>query len=219
MIISHKHKCILVRPWKVGGSSVGYALACHCGPDDVVAAEDKYNPAVDATPYEWKPRNDKGIWKHATMAEVRALVTEQQWREYRKIVIVRNPWDNFVSFFSWVMAMYGDNAIDEMRIPRTFDAFVSWNLFGRYPLNKAHWMPDGKTWADFHLRFEALEADCRSLFCALGLPPLDVLPKLKVRLGEQRAPYETFYTKAVRDMVAQRYAVEAECFGYSFEGQ
>ena len=34
MIISHKHNFIFFKPWKVGGNSVEYNLAKHCGKKD-----------------------------------------------------------------------------------------------------------------------------------------------------------------------------------------
>ena len=35
MIVSHKHKFIFFKPWKVGGNSVEHKLITHCGDDDI----------------------------------------------------------------------------------------------------------------------------------------------------------------------------------------
>ena len=36
MIISHKHKFIFFKPWKVGGNSVEHNLIEQCGDNDVI---------------------------------------------------------------------------------------------------------------------------------------------------------------------------------------
>ena len=126
MIISHEHKFIFLKPFKVAGSSFEFALSSILGPSDVLTYL-----GPDEEKQRWKAfkikeqRNRKSLadliknftkqdkrhlkslrWPkvlnpHATAEEVAAVCPQTVWDEYIKISLVRNPWDYLLSFYYW----------------------------------------------------------------------------------------------------------------------
>jgi hypothetical protein len=197
MIVSHKHRFIYIKACKVGGTSVQWALEKICGPDDIIINEDR---EIGGRVYS----------QHATPFEVRRLVGLDVWRSYRKIVVIRNPWDALVSlyFFAQVKQQIRD-------APAFFGTFVWWNLTGSFPLNKNHFLLEGKRWADDYLRFEELDKDCALLFERLGQPP----PILGKEVSGSRPPihYSLMYNEEAVEWVTQKYAEEIREFNYEFQ--
>lgn len=91
MIISHSKKVILIRPAKVGGTSVESALA-----GALVGPGDYYGTAHDL---------------HACLERIRQMVSPEVWASYLKVSLVRNPWDWFVSaVHAWFTSRFGYRA-------------------------------------------------------------------------------------------------------------
>lgn len=196
MIISHKYKFIYIKAWKVAGTTVQKALEKICGSDDITAMEETL---IDGKLYD----------QHSTPKEIRAIVGEDIWNSYRKIVIIRNPWDALVSLY------FFGHVRQKIPAPCFFNKFVWWNLEGYMPLNKQYMLMDGKRWADDYIRFENLESDCEDLFKKLG----EKCPKLGREVSGHRPDihYSLMYDRKTVDFVSKRYAEEIAEFGYKFE--
>ena len=106
----------------------------------------------------------------------------------------------------------------------TFEEFVDWIRYSSstcvHPVphtNQLDWLvdPHGNELVDFIGRFESLEADWAQIAERLRLPA--ELPHANAN-PEQRPHYSEFYTPRSRDVIAGKFAVDIEYFGYAFEG-
>jgi chondroitin 4-sulfotransferase 11 len=199
-MISHELRCIFVHVQKTGGSSVRGALQ--------MAQFDAH--------------------KHRFAIELRAIYGADTWNQYFKFAFVRNPWDRLVSWWE----MMRRNVVEGR--PR--------NGFQRYVMERARTFAeflqqcdteyrdaDGTKWiyrnqvdylrdrdevllVDFVGRFEQLQLDFTRVAARLNVAPI-TLPHVN---GTVRRPYTSYYSRELRELVAERYAKDIEAFGYRF---
>jgi hypothetical protein len=214
MIVSHRHRFIHIKGHKVGGSSVELALAKHCGPEDIIHPIPPFDPLHDETEYEWATQNcGPKADSHMVPGNIEKLVGPDVWRNYRKIVEVRDPWDMLVSYFFWWVRL-------KKRVPRTFERFVPWHCTGKVaPVNEICCLADDEEiLADSVIRFESLAKDTERVFNELGLP-FDGLPRLKTKRPSKTTGvhYSHFYMNWMRMAVGTKYRRTVKCFDYKFE--
>lgn len=233
MIISHAHRFIFLKTQKCAGTSVEMALSMICGPDDVVSswgavdAEQQHQVGCEPRnieiplayrPYTWQLRQlmrlrtaHRGVRYHGHMSasKIRQSMDARLFDAYRKVTIVRNPWDREVSLYFW---HYRDN---ENRPP--FERYVR---LPRYrPERKTFdlYSIDGRIVADTILRYENLQDDYSNFVKSLGVDVPPELPRAKGKFRPQsKRNYRDLYSTTTRDVVARRYAREIEAFGYQF---
>jgi len=214
MIVSHKHRFIYVKAHKVAGTSVEHALSQHLADGDLLALVPPYNPDVDELEYEWpKMKGYQALSQHSFAHVVRETAGEEVWEDYLKVVSVRNPWDALVSFFFWWRDVEKNR-----KMPQVFDGFIHWHLGSPHPpTNLPHWLLDGQLYADYYIRFENLDEDCRKLFERFGLP-YEGLPRLKTKARVANPlHYSNFYDEETKEWVGRKYAKIIKHFGYKFE--
>jgi hypothetical protein len=192
-MISVPHRCVFVKVPKTAGTSVSDALGCtHVG----------------------KPHRD--------LREIRAALEATPggaafYEGAFKFGFVRNPWDRVVSLF--LRKERGRAAA-----PTEFPAFCEWIenasdtcVHPSPKRNQLDWLTDeaGEIGVDFVGRFETLEADFATICERIGAGHLR-LPHKKRNTGGGRRPYTDYYTPALRDLIGEKFAVDAERFGYAF---
>ena len=153
---------------------------------------------------------------HLNIWQIANEATPEQFRNYFKFGFVRNPWDRAVSLYERREGL-------QLRDKLSFDQFVDWMKFAsstclhpvphRYQLD---WFvnPHGDVVVDFIGRFERLETDWAHVAQRIGAPLS--LPRLNSNPGKQRH-YSTYYNSRTRNVIAERFAVDIEYFGYRFE--
>jgi hypothetical protein len=152
---------------------------------------------------------------HLNIWQIFNSVTEEQFRTYFKFGFVRNPWDRAVSLYERKEGL-------RLKSKMSFDDFVDWMKFAsctcmhpvphRYQLD---WFvsPHGDVIVDFIGKFENLSSDWQRIATRLGIN--QTLPKLNV--NSDRAPdYTRYYSERTKRIVAERFAVDIEFFGYKF---
>jgi hypothetical protein len=142
----------------------------------------------------------------------------QRFQSYFKFGFVRNPWDRAVSLYERKEGL-------QLKSRMTFDEFIDWMKFAsstclhpvphRYQLD---WFvsPHGDVLMDFIGRYESLEADWGKVAAHLGIGAFQ-LPRLNVNAQRAR-DYTSYYTDRTRRIIADRFAVDVEYFGYRFGG-
>jgi hypothetical protein len=236
MIISHKHRFIYIKPTKVAGTSVEVALSGICGDDDVVTPQRKFSRVLDADEYSHRARNYEGFAEHMLPKDIKAKVGDEIWDSYRKIAVVRNPWDYVVSRFLWEYTkMYRANRYRTVYLRskhvflRLWFRFVkrkyiysifSFESFTRsipegFVNHSYYFDEDGKPYCDAFLRYETLQEDFDTLCKTLGVPTR-TLPRINAKHKKKRRPYRSYYDNVTRRYVADRFAREIEFFGYEF---
>jgi chondroitin 4-sulfotransferase 11 len=139
----------------------------------------------------------------------------EQFNNYFKFGFVRNPWDRVVSLYERKEAL-------ELRNKMSFEEFVDWIQYSsatcvhssphRYQLD---WFvdPNGVVLADFIGRFEQLEQDWKIIARKLGVK--EDLPRTRANPRERH--YTEYYNSETRAIIAEKFKVDIEHFGYQFE--
>ena len=212
-MISHKYKCVFVEVPKTGSTSIrgilGKAMQPHLNLWENKRLMENY----------WTQRGGRKnrIWEclYLTLSRERRLeIGQRQFDAYFKFGFVRNPWDRTVSLYERMEAR-------QMRNEMSFDEFVNWIEYSsstcihstphRYQLD---WFvdPDGKVLADFIGRFERLDQDWAFVAQKLGIA--ETLPHRRVNPRSRH--YTEYYTARTRELIANKFQVDIEYFGYEF---
>lgn len=122
MIVSHKHKFIFIKTEKTAGTSLEIALSEICGDEDIITPISQEDEVArrnlgykTAQNHHFSLSKYKNLdfaklliqqkracyYNHMPAEEVKVLVGDQVWRNYYKFSFDRNPWDKFLSWYSW----------------------------------------------------------------------------------------------------------------------
>lgn len=207
MIISFLHKFIFVAIPKTGTHAVRQALREHLGPDDWEQVGLFVNKAFPVTELAAVRHG------HLTLQQVKPYLEPQFFEESFKFGFVRNPFDRFVSFCSFMTRK--DGAFD-----RDPQGVMHYFLFVNPPWGTIHYHPqhiflegvDGKIVADQVGRVEEMKQSYDEACRRIGISsrPLDRVN------ASRRGQYRDYYTPELRDAVTRLYARDLELFGYEF---
>lgn len=212
-MISHKHKCIFVEVPKTASSSIRAILGKSPKPHMDLS---EINKLLETgwTPYDSMKNRLLECLYLARSKKRRIEIGRRKFETYFKFGFVRNPWDRVVSLYERTEPL-------QMKDKMTFDEFVDWIQFSsstcihssphRYQLD---WFVDGSgtLLADFIGRFETLESDWATVAQRLGLH--ESLPHK--RANPRPRPYADYYTDRTREVIASKFKVDIDYFGYEF---
>lgn len=162
MIISHERRIIFIKTKKTAGTSFEIALSRFCGSaciitpitstDEETRRSLGFRTAQNHESYHWK---DYGItsagsfYNHIPANRVRSCIPTEVWESYKKITIVRNPFDVAISRYYWEGGeSNGDSFVDFLK---NHPQKIREN-FKIAPLS-------GPSKLDIYLRYESLEKD------------------------------------------------------------
>lgn len=142
MIVSNKHKIIIFRPRKVAGTSI----------------EDLLLKYLEGNAYP-------DVYAHLTYKQVRELVGNNIFNSYKKVILVRNPYDIVISWF-W----YGHRNNNSFKLLKKkediINAFHKWfNRLNNF--NKGFF--EGECKYDYIIKYENMESDCVKLLRGLNI--------------------------------------------------
>jgi hypothetical protein len=213
-MISHKHKCIFVEVPKTGSTSIrailGKAYIPHLN-----LVEIKTLMENSWTQFGGRTNRIRGALYQLLPRERKIDIGRRQFESYFKFGFVRNPWDRVVSLYERTEPI-------QMKDKMSFDEFVEWIQFSsatcihssphRYQLD---WFLDGSgdMLADFIGRFERLDQDWAVVADKLGITD-KTLPH--ARENPRARHYTEYYNARTRDLIAQKFRVDIEHFGYEF---
>lgn len=237
MIVSHKHKLIFLKPRKVAGTSFEIALSKFLDADDIISpvsrddeimrtelgfqAPVNFNFALvdliagrnEPMPMLMGRELPLKYYNHMPSWLVKLYLGQSMFSSYRKISIVRNPWDRAVSLFFY----------KNRRTKPTIDEFTAY--FEAHPtflgINRRNYFIGSQMVVDTFIRYERFEADIRALEAEIpGLTGLwDAFSSTKAK-GSTRdrtlTPAEIFAAHPKVDaMIKTANAWDIETFGYS----
>jgi hypothetical protein len=207
MIISHTHRFIFVPVPKTGTHAVRQALREHLGPDDI---EQVGLFVSKQFPYPELARLRHG---HLSLRDVRPYVGAEVVDGYFSFAFVRNPFDRFVSYCSFMTRESG--AFD--RDPRGTMRRIAFEL---RPMQHIHFQPQytlltdehGRLSVDYVGRVEQLQHGYDEVCSRIGIPsrPLDRVN------ASRRGDYRGYYDPQLIDSVAALYRRDLELFDYTF---
>ena len=211
MLVSHKNEFIYIKAAKVAGTSVQAALAKECGPADVIT------PIPEQAFLQWYKPNPKGFLTHERPAEIKRKIGQSIWESYKKVVVIRNPWDTAVSKYRHVC--FGASKVEESRrFIKEYPTIERWLLSGKQEFNNdvfCFW-PDGKFVADLHIKFENLRRDYERV-CRVLQVKTHRLPRLKMMKKAPKEHYSMYFSERAAQIVEEKCQQQVRSFGYKFE--
>ncbi len=225
-MISHKYKCIFIHIPKCAGTSIETALG-HLdnhsgrGGQDHRSIRMIENPLK--TPYVFYSKENFIILLYSIYYKVRKLnnpknkitVTKNQFNNYFKFAVVRNPWARAFSWYKNVMR----DPIQQKKLK--ISGHISFNKFlhiyaGKGALRpQTYWIKNfkGKIPLDYIAFFETLSDDFQEVCKALQIDRL-TLPHV---LGSSDKYYQSHYDKDSINLIEKVYKEEIDTFNYTFE--
>ena len=235
MIISHKHKFIFIKPQKTAGTSVELLLSRICGDKDIITPFGfDPNPNVRIINNAKHPQNyfrkkplkhfqisevyhhffknskvNSNYKEHLNAEQIRHYIGNEIWDSYKKISIVRNPWDHAVSWYKW-----RESRGKEVAEKNGFENYLINNYKTTWPFYTVnHGLYD----IDFMIRFESINEDIQILLKKLNIKTEMELPKTKNK-NRQNMDYQVFFTnKKAIDIVHEKSFHVINKFKYTFD--
>jgi hypothetical protein len=208
-VISQEYRCIFIEVPKTGSTSIRAVLGHPKKPHlDIVQTRQELECLLQLS-YLYDRPDD--VWdpnKPRRMAD-------SMFEQFFKFGFVRNPWDRTVS-------LYERREGVQLSGKMTFEEFVEWIdcssdtcIHPTRHKNQLDWFVDneGKVLVDFIGRFERLQEDWKKICEKLALNA--TLPHANPNLSRKKR-YTEYYTNKTRDMIASKFRVDIEYFGYEF---
>ena len=220
MLISHSHKFIFIKTKKTGGSTI-----------ENVIVNNFFDPSIDVctgSMIDGTPRSNIGPKKpnepdgHKPWFMVKDYVTPEQWTNYHKFTIERNPWDKVVSEFFWRTSGGKDpNLTPHDNDDDNFRHYVL-NMFGIYhpaPIDWPLYASGNRLVVDEVIEYKCL-ADQFVSMCndKLDIPATkEMVTGTRMKSGHRKKHYTEMYKdQHLIDKVASVYSNEIKFFNYMF---
>ena len=200
-MISFQKQFLLVHIPRTAGNSIQSVLRDY-SEDEIVALRGEQDgiERFDLRNPHYKLR------KHSTLAEYRAALGQEQFRNLYKFACVRNPWDRMMSYY--LRRTRDAKDWDRKEFKKMISKALSDADYLR--LDEGEENPFGNL--DCVMRFETLADDFRRVCAAVDIPAKP-LPKYN---RSRREHYSSYYDDELRALVRERFALEIERFGYTF---
>lgn len=226
-MISHEHKCIFIHIPKCAGTSIEKALG-HLDGHEGRNGQDHRSIRLIQQPYigpavfkskenivEFLRRQKHNHINKVHNPNNKLVVNREQFAEYFKFTIVRNPWTRA---YSWYKNVTRDKFhMDELGVTPdiSFEDFLK-RFAGHGKLKpQLYWLQDyqGNLPMDFIGRFENLAQDAATAFDKMGLSDIS----LPHELNGTTENYAQFYDEATDKIIRNVFAQEIERFSYVLE--
>ena len=206
MIISTLHKFIFAAIPKTGTHSVRRALREHMGPQDM---EQVGLFVQSQLPIPDLARMGHG---HISLAQLRPFMKPEDFGTFFKFAFVRNPFDRFVSYSSFITREVGHFDRDPKMVMRHFLANPPSDHILFRPQYEFVTDQDGNLLADYIGRVEDMQKSYDEICARIGIPKA-TLDQVN---SSRRGSYRDYYDDALVEGVAKLYARDLELFGYEF---
>ena len=215
-MISHHHKCIFIHISKCAGSTIEKAFDI-----DIADNSEKNNKNL----FGWNKEHNLYL-QHATPQELLdyGFITLEQWNDYYKFIIVRNPWDRALSDYIWMSkdVKKSDSFKNFIYKKGAFSKFLIQKNGKHYRgdhLNKQidYFYIDGEEVKyDKIIRFENLKNELPLLFKELNINVASENQKYNV--GKKIfTHYSKFYNSFRKGLIQNKFKKDIDYLKYKFE--
>jgi hypothetical protein len=149
---------------------------------------------------------------HLTLSQVRPYLGPETFESFFKFAFVRNPFDRFVSYCSFVTREKDQFDRDPKAVMHYFVANPPWSHILFQPQHQFVTDEAGQLLADTIGRVEQMQESYDDIARRIGIPPA---PLARVN-SSRRRDYRDYYDRELIDGVAKLYARDLELFGYEF---
>jgi hypothetical protein len=213
MVVSHSHAFLFIHVDKAAGTSIENALRPYASRGDRNRLRRRL---------VWLGRLNRigGLHRslqfpiHSRALQVQRCLPPQEYSRLFKFAFVRNPWDRLVSRYSFLLKKEDHHRHGMVQQMTSFEEYVQWELRrGKLPQYKYVTGKRGELIVDFIGYYERLHKDFAQV-----CQRLNITAELPHSNASSHRDYRTYYTPAVRDLVAREFERDIELFGYDFEG-
>ena len=238
MLISKKHKFIFFKPMKCAGSSIESGLYNYCGANDLCSGGLTVDNVI-----EYKQMGDIRFGQHRDpehFFRISKLIDHYKkldFSDYRKITVIRNPWDQMISFYWW----YTNNKLEidvskeliinendnRGEVVKKFKGFL--NTVYQTKINNDHGKNliieelANKNQKFIHssitdyLMFENLKSDYQKLIIDMNLSANPKkLKKFKSKIRKLKYHYSFYYDDQSKKQVSKAYKKTIDKFNYRY---
>ena len=206
-MISHKHKFILITPQKTASTSLCYALLRFADVENIYDHGNGPNgwsaQGSDFYTFDYVDEFSKRS-KHTSIGQINKRLNTEG---YKLIGSIRNPYDRVISHWKMCQRNKGigsqGNFSSWIRSPSA--EVGGWMM-------KDFFSCKGKVIVDNFIRFENLQEDFNTACDSIGIPRQRLLQKNQTK----HKHYTEYYDDDTRQIVAERYSIDIEYFGYEF---
>lgn len=206
MIISLKHRFIFAAVPKTGTHAVRRALRLHMGEQDM---EQVGLFVQRKLPIPELARFQHG---HLTLEQLRPFIPPGDFAGFLKFAFVRNPFDRFVSYCSFVTRDTGDFDREPQRVMRHFIENPPWHHILFQPQHRFIAGAGGELLTDYLGRVESMQQSYDEVAAKIGIASQE-LEKVN---ASRRGGYRDYYDQPLIAGVARLYERDLELFGYEF---
>ena len=206
MIISPNHKYVFVAVPKTGTHAVRQALRPHMGAGDMEQVGlfvKRQFPIPDLA---------KVGHGHISLEQLRKFMDPAKFAEYFKFAFVRNPFDRFISYCSFITRERGGFKTDPQKVMRRVLANPPSEHVLFWPQNTFLVDGEGKLLTDYVGRVETMQQSFEFIASKIGVPAVQ-LDKVN---ATERSAYRDYYNQELIDGVAKLYADDLRLFEYDF---
>jgi hypothetical protein len=206
MIISFEHKFVFAAVPKTGTHAVRQALRAHLGSEDMeqvgLFVQKKFPiPELAALQHG-----------HISLQQLRPHLSPEQFDSFFKFAFVRNPFDRFVSYCSFMTRFKGEFLAQPQRVMAHFLQNPPRQHVLFWPQNSFIVDSNGELLADYVGRVEKMQQSYDEIAKRIGIPSAQ-LEKVNT---STRSDFRSYYTPPLVEGVAKLYARDLELFGYEF---
>lgn len=224
-MISHKHKCIFIHVPKCAGTSIEKALG-HYELYDGRDRQDHRSLREIEMPFTFKNFEiNKNNFFELSKRVVRQYLsnpnprnkirlTDEQFSQYFKFTIVRNPWDRAYSWYKNVTKDEVQKKRLKIKDGESFEDALLKNIGKDMLRPQTYWIKkfDGTIELDFIARFENINDDFQTISRLLNLKGVSLPHELK-SFGSS---YKDQYNEKTKTLIADFYSEEIRIFNYKF---
>jgi hypothetical protein len=206
VIISPNHKYVFVAVPKTGTHAVRQALRPHMGAGDMEQVGlfvKRQFPIADLA---------KVGHGHISLEQLRKFMDPAKFAEYFKFAFVRNPFDRFISYCSFITRERGAFKTDPQKVMRRVLANPPSEHVLFWPQNTFLVDGEGKLLTDYIGRVETMQQSFEFIASKIGVPAVQ-LDKVN---ATERSAYRDYYDQELIDGVAKLYADDLRLFEYDF---
>ena len=208
-MISYSRKFIFVHVPKTGGSAIEATLFPNLKP----CVRRLYGGCND----KQRERYGIGLLQHLTADHIREEVGEDIFKSFFKFAVVRNPWDKLVSEYAYISNTSREKYIIKrlglstagVSFSEFAEAVCKSNFVNTHLFTQSLMVGDS---LDFIGKFENLQEDFNIVCDKIGIPRQELTHINK----SQHKHYTEYYDDETREIVAEKYSKDIECFGYEF---
>jgi hypothetical protein len=206
VIISPNHKYVFVAVPKTGTHAVRQALRPHMGAGDM--------EQVGLFVKRQFPIDDlaKVGHGHISLEQLRKFMDPAKFAEYFKFAFVRNPFDRFISYCSFITRERGAFKTDPQKVMRRVLANPPSEHVLFWPQNTFLVDGEGNLLTDYVGRVETMQQSFEFIASKIGVPAVQ-LEKVN---ATERSAYRDYYDQELIDGVAKLYADDLKLFEYDF---